>query len=111
MPSAPPARSTEPAAPSSRPRFIDAHHHLWDPETAPYPWMGSGARKFMGDTAPVCTRYLLEKSRQLPPAIYDVPPDIDERVAALKLRSLGVQLDELNEGQKSYQNSWELGTA
>lgn len=59
----------------------------------------------------LCTRYLLEKSRQLPPAIYDVPPDIDERVAALKLRSLGVQLDELNEAQIRYQNSWKLGTA
>jgi len=59
----------------------------------------------------LCTRYLLEASQQLPPAVYDVPPDIDERVAALKPRSLGVQLDELNEGQRSYQNSWKMGTA
>jgi adenosylhomocysteinase len=58
----------------------------------------------------LCTRYLLETSQQLPPAIYDVPPDIDERVASLKLRSLGVQLDELNEDQRNYQNSWKLGT-
>jgi len=58
----------------------------------------------------LCTRYLLETSQQLPPAVYDVPPDIDERIASLKLRSLGVQLDVLNEDQRSYQNSWELGT-
>jgi len=64
MPSVTPARSTEPASPSTRLRFIDAHHHLWDPDTAPYPWMGSGARKFMGDTAPVCRRYLLADFRQ-----------------------------------------------
>jgi adenosylhomocysteinase len=58
----------------------------------------------------LCTRYLLEAAQQLPPAVYDVPPDIDERVAALKLQSLGVQLDSLNEDQRSYQNSWKLGT-
>jgi adenosylhomocysteinase len=58
----------------------------------------------------LCTRYLLETAQQLPPAVYDVPPDIDERVASLKLRSLGVQLDVLNEDQRRYQNSWKLGT-
>lgn len=64
MPLATPARSIEPASPSARIRFIDAHHHLWDPDTAPYPWMSSGARKFMGDTTPVCGRYLLADFRQ-----------------------------------------------
>jgi adenosylhomocysteinase len=58
----------------------------------------------------LCTRYLLKTSLQLPPAVYDVSPDIDERVAALKLRSLGVQLDTLNEDQRSYQNAWKRGT-
>jgi adenosylhomocysteinase len=58
----------------------------------------------------LCTRYLLEKAQQLPPAVYDVPSDIDERVASLQLRSLGVQLDVLNEDQRSYKNSWKLGT-
>ena len=58
----------------------------------------------------LCTRYLLATAQQLSPTVYDVPSDIDERVAALKLRSLGVQLDALNEDQRSYQNSWKLGT-
>jgi len=58
----------------------------------------------------LCTRYLLKTSQSLPPAVYDVPPDIDERVASLKLSSLGVQLDALNEDQRNYQNSWKLGT-
>ena len=58
----------------------------------------------------LCTRYLLETAQHLSPAVYDVPSDIDERVASLKLRSLGVQLDVLNEDQRSYQNSWKLGT-
>jgi adenosylhomocysteinase len=58
----------------------------------------------------LCTRYLLQTSQQLPPAVYDVPHDIDERVSALKLRSLGVQLDTLNEDQRSYQSAWKRGT-
>jgi adenosylhomocysteinase len=56
------------------------------------------------------TSYLLKASRSLPPAVYDVPPDIDELVASLKLQALGVQLDELNEGQRIYQRSWQAGT-
>lgn len=59
----------------------------------------------------LCTRYLLQASETLPAAVYDVPSDIDERVAALKLRALGVQLDTLNENQLAYQRSWQLGTA
>jgi adenosylhomocysteinase len=58
----------------------------------------------------LCTHYLLKMSQHLPPAVYDVPPDIDERVASLKLRALGVQLDALNEDQRTYQRSWKIGT-
>ncbi|HEY3993933.1 MAG TPA: adenosylhomocysteinase, partial [Ktedonobacteraceae bacterium] len=56
------------------------------------------------------TRYLLQQSQQLPPAVYNVPPDIDERVAALKLRAWGIQLDTLNDDQRVYQHSWKSGT-
>lgn len=56
-------------------------------------------------------RYLLQEGQSLPPAVYDVPLEIDERVANLKLRALDVHLDSLNEAQRSYQLSWQLGTA
>ncbi len=56
------------------------------------------------------TRYLLQTAQQLSPAVYDVPLDIDERVAALKLRALGVTLDTLNDAQLAYQNAWKEGT-
>jgi adenosylhomocysteinase len=56
-------------------------------------------------------RYLLENGQALPPNVYDVPPEIDERVAALKLQAVGVHLDTLNERQRVYQNAWQLGTA
>ncbi|MGH2347277.1 MAG: adenosylhomocysteinase, partial [Chloroflexota bacterium] len=57
------------------------------------------------------TAYLLGLKEPLPPAVYDVPPEIDERVAARKLRTLGIRLDTLNEAQLAYQRSWQSGTA
>ncbi|HLG64626.1 MAG TPA: adenosylhomocysteinase [Ktedonosporobacter sp.] len=59
----------------------------------------------------LCTRYLLKDNHGLAPAVYDVPSDIDERVAALKLQALEVRLDALNEDQLAYQRSWKIGTA
>jgi len=57
------------------------------------------------------TAYLFEVGCDLPPGVYDVPPQIDERVAALKLAALGVQLDTLDSAQRGYQQAWQLGTS
>jgi adenosylhomocysteinase len=59
----------------------------------------------------LCTRYLLHEGHGLPPGVHDVPPEIDERVASLKLQALGIRLDTLTEEQDIYQHSWHLGTA
>ena len=42
--------------------------------------------------------------------VHTVPPEIDNEVARLKLKSLGIEIDELTEEQKRYLNSWEVGT-
>ncbi|MEI7905047.1 MAG: adenosylhomocysteinase [Candidatus Firestonebacteria bacterium] len=42
--------------------------------------------------------------------VYSVPKDIDENIAALKLKSLGVEIDILTARQKEYLASWEEGT-
>jgi adenosylhomocysteinase len=42
--------------------------------------------------------------------VYIVPRDIDEKVAELKLKSLGVKIDLLTKEQKRYLSSWEAGT-
>ena len=55
-------------------------------------------------------RYLLEHAGALAPAVHDVPVEIDERVAALKLEALGVGLDVLNDRQLTYARSWQAGT-
>jgi adenosylhomocysteinase len=42
--------------------------------------------------------------------VYPVPTDIDDEVARLKLRAMGIDIDELTEEQQHYLSSWELGT-
>jgi adenosylhomocysteinase len=56
------------------------------------------------------TRYLVQNYQNLAPAVYDVPSEIDERVAQLKLKALGIQLDTLNAEQYTYQHAWQFGT-
>lgn len=55
-------------------------------------------------------RYLFQAGQRLPADVYDVPREIDERVAGLKLETLGIRLDALDDTQRSYQNAWQLGT-
>lgn len=43
-------------------------------------------------------------------AVHDVPKEIDARVAILKLKSMGIEIDELTEQQEKYLKSWEEGT-
>jgi adenosylhomocysteinase len=42
--------------------------------------------------------------------VYPVPVEIDKDVARLKLRAMGVEIDELTAEQERYLSSWEQGT-
>lgn len=42
--------------------------------------------------------------------VYDVPEDIVQQVAKLKLKAMGVELQKLTKEQKQYLASWEMGT-
>ena len=42
--------------------------------------------------------------------VHSVPADIDAEVARLKLRSMGIEIDDLTPEQEAYLSSWELGT-
>jgi adenosylhomocysteinase len=46
----------------------------------------------------------------LEPAVYPVPAEIDAEVARLKLRAMGVEIDDLTPEQERYLRSWEQGT-
>jgi adenosylhomocysteinase len=54
--------------------------------------------------------YLVQNRSALGPQVYDVPKEIDEEVARLKLTALGVRIDALTDEQKRYISSWEEGT-
>ena len=42
--------------------------------------------------------------------VYDVPVEIDEEVASLKLSSMGIEIDTLTPEQVKYMASWSEGT-
>jgi len=62
-----------------------------------------------GDQALV-SEWLVTHAKSLKPKVYDVPKDIDDTVAKLKLEGIGVTIDELTPEQKKYLASWQHGT-
>ncbi|APV43593.1 adenosylhomocysteinase [Dehalogenimonas formicexedens] len=54
--------------------------------------------------------YLVKNRGNLSPGVYSMPADIDGDVAALKLKSLGVNIDVLTPEQQKYLSSWQEGT-
>ena len=54
--------------------------------------------------------WLAVNAASLEKKVYDVPEHIDKQVAALKLETMGVRIDELTAEQKSYLAAWEEGT-
>ena len=54
--------------------------------------------------------YLSKEGKKLQNKVYPVPQKIDEEIARLKLKSLGVNIDRLTAEQKKYLASWQEGT-
>ena len=52
--------------------------------------------------------YLLDKGRELEKRVYDVPSEIDRRVAEYTLRGWGIEIDRLSEEQVKYWESWRI---
>jgi len=52
----------------------------------------------------------LMKAKRLEVKVYNVPKKIDDMVATLKLRSMGMKIDRLTAEQSKYIASWEEGT-
>ncbi len=54
--------------------------------------------------------YIVKNYKKLRKEVYEVPEDIDKKIAFLKLKSMGIKIDSLTGEQKKYLSSWELGT-
>ena len=52
----------------------------------------------------LCLEYLVKHAGELEHKVYQVPREIDEQVAAIKLASMGVTIDALTEEQIAYMN-------
>ena len=54
--------------------------------------------------------YLAQTAHKLAPEVHSVPRDIDQEIGRLKLESMGIHIDSLNEEQERYLASWDIGT-
>ncbi len=56
------------------------------------------------------SEYLAKNKGRLKPGVHEVPKDIDDLVAKLKLKTWGVEIDRLTPEQEKYLSSWTEGT-
>ncbi len=54
--------------------------------------------------------WLAANARNLEKRVYNVPREIDEQVALLKLETMGIRIDDVTPEQKAYLAGWEEGT-
>ena len=54
--------------------------------------------------------WVIQNAATLERKVYDVPKDIDDEIARLKLATMGIELDTLSEEQAKYLASWDEGT-
>ncbi|HEV8137086.1 MAG TPA: adenosylhomocysteinase [Pyrinomonadaceae bacterium] len=54
--------------------------------------------------------YLVTHKGELSPGVHLLPKEVDQEIASLKLRALGVAIDTLTAEQLEYISSWETGT-
>ncbi len=56
------------------------------------------------------SEYIVKNRTQFKPGIMEIPVDIDDQVGYLKLKSMGIEIDELTEEQYNYIHGYEEGT-
>jgi len=61
-------------------------------------------------TQALAAEWVVKNKGKLQPQVYDIPSEIENYVADLKLKSMGIGIDELTAEQKKYLESWQEGT-
>lgn len=54
--------------------------------------------------------FIVKRHGNLAPGVHKLPEEVDKEIASLKLRALGIAIDELTGEQVEYISSWETGT-
>jgi len=55
-------------------------------------------------------QHLVKEHASLRPGVYEVPKELDQEVARIKLRTMGVAIDKLTPEQIKYISAWQEGT-
>ncbi|ADC69156.1 adenosylhomocysteinase [Methanocaldococcus sp. FS406-22] len=58
----------------------------------------------------LAAEYILKNHDKLEPRVYNIPYEQDLMIASLKLKAMGIEIDELTEEQKKYLEDWREGT-
>jgi adenosylhomocysteinase len=58
----------------------------------------------------LAAEFVIANAASLERTVYDVPREIDDEIARLKLATMGVAIDELTQEQATYLASWDEGT-
>ena len=58
----------------------------------------------------LASEYLKESASSLERQVHQVPEEVDRKIAVLKLRGMGIEIDSLTTEQARYLASWHLGT-
>jgi len=61
-------------------------------------------------TQALATEYVIKNQKKLENKVYTLPETIEEWIADLKLKSMGISVDKLTKEQEDYLKSWEIGT-
>jgi adenosylhomocysteinase len=54
--------------------------------------------------------YLIKNKGELKAGVHTLPQEVDTEIASLKLKALGISIDQLTAEQIEYLSSWEMGT-
>ena len=54
----------------------------------------------------LCVKYINDNHKSLSNRVYDVPDEIDNKVAYMKLRGIGLEIDKLTNEQEEYLKGW-----
>ncbi len=58
----------------------------------------------------LAVEYLVKNYGKLEPGIYNIPVELDQQIASIKLAAMGIGIDTLTADQKHYIASWDEGT-
>ncbi len=58
----------------------------------------------------LAAEYVVKNHKKLQKRVYVLPEKLDNHIATLKLKSMGVKIDKLTKEQLTYLSSWDMGT-